>query len=247
MTTEETTTQELTDQNEQTDQVEGQTEEVTATTQEEQAYRVRVELAEADITTCDDAVAVAEGDVEGAKAALKLAEKRREDAVQYLRDVVRQRDHHAAEAEREKREPLLPFDGPRLVGADGAPVDTSWRDAGIDTLGLSAGVVDKLTAAGLVSVGLIADWTAEPDKFGHPRVLTDVPGIGDGKAAQIETALEQFWARRGALLPSEVCTARPATRSCRSSWLATSPRRAASGSAARRSDGHKDFQRGQGA
>lgn len=187
-------------------------------------WRARVLAAEAEVTAQDREVMVAEEAVEAAKATLKLAEKDREAAVQYLRDVICRRDREAVAAkvaaEREKREPLLPFETAKgeggagktvtltLVPPDGGesadandgqahvdqPADDSWRETPVDMLDIKPTVIEKLRAGGIKTIGDIADWTAKPGEFGHERRITDIKGIGVETAGKIDAALDEFWA-----------------------------------------------------
>lgn len=61
-----------------------------------------------------------------------------------------------------------------------------WREVSLDEL-FSGAVLKSLKKAGLQNVGDLADYTA-----GESR-LTDIAGIGEGKAQQIEDRMLQFW------------------------------------------------------
>ncbi len=61
-----------------------------------------------------------------------------------------------------------------------------WRDFSLDEL-FSGAVLKSLKKAGLQNVGDLADYTA-----GESR-LTDIAGIGEGKAQQIEDRMLAFW------------------------------------------------------
>lgn len=80
--------------------------------------------------------------------------------------------------------------------ATGGPQDETWREVKIgDAL---AGIrppklIDKLIDAQITTVG---ELQAYYDSKGGTARLNDLPGIGDGGAAKIETALESFWERR---------------------------------------------------
>lgn len=62
-----------------------------------------------------------------------------------------------------------------------------WRDVPLENL-FSGALLKSLKAGGLETVGALADYTASEKR------LTDLPGVGPGKAEQIEDRMEQFWA-----------------------------------------------------
>lgn len=61
-----------------------------------------------------------------------------------------------------------------------------WRDVQLDTL-FHGALLKSLKKAGLATVGALADFTASDKR------LTDLDGIGEGKAAQIEEVMLAFW------------------------------------------------------
>jgi hypothetical protein len=68
--------------------------------------------------------------------------------------------------------------------------DESWKIVDIAQLsrhGLSAGVIEKIKDAGLVTIGAMANWSSSG------KCLTDLPGIGEAKTTEIEDALDSFW------------------------------------------------------
>ena len=74
-----------------------------------------------------------------------------------------------------------------------------WREIAIDILethGLSAAIVSRLSEEGFHTIGALAHWTSGGNGE-LPQHLTDVPGIGEAKAEQIGAALELFWAAQG--------------------------------------------------
>ncbi len=101
----------------------------------------------------------------------------------------------------------LPLNGAVITAA---PDDESWRLVNVSELDLPGGVRKALFEAGLATLGKIADFTAADNR------LTDVKGIGAGKAEKIEAALEKYWAEnpRGEKSPAEkvVAAAGPALR-----------------------------------
>lgn len=72
-------------------------------------------------------------------------------------------------------------DAPGTLKAEGP-----WRDVLLDTL-FHGALLKSLNKAGLVTVGNLADFSASEQR------LTDLEGIGPGKAAQIEDRMLQFW------------------------------------------------------
>ena len=94
------------------------------------------------------------------------------------------------------------FDQPALadpVVSDPAPESEPWRDVPIADLGrfgLSPTIVAKLVDAGLGTIGSMADYTASEKR------LTDLPGIGPGKAEKIEEAMLGFWASQPTSTPT---------------------------------------------
>jgi hypothetical protein len=61
-----------------------------------------------------------------------------------------------------------------------------WRNVQLDTL-FDGGILKALKKAGLDTVGALSDFTASD------RRLTDIDGIGPGKAGNIEERLMKFW------------------------------------------------------
>lgn len=77
------------------------------------------------------------------------------------------------------------------VVSDPAPSPEPWRAVPTADLGrfdLSPKIVEKLTEAGLSTIGQLADWSASEKR------LTDIPGVGASTATKIEEALDRFWA-----------------------------------------------------
>lgn len=65
--------------------------------------------------------------------------------------------------------------------------DGPWRKYPIDDLQLAPSVAKALAKAGIKTVGDLADYTAADKR------LTDLDGIGPGKAATIENRMLDFW------------------------------------------------------
>lgn len=116
---------------------------------------------------------------EAASSAKKLLEAATEQLNWYIRK--KEREHE----EQGKQEAMPLFDKP-------APPPESWREtpiADLSAFGLSSAIVGKLTDQGVGTIGALADWT------NTGKLLTDLDGIGPGKAAQIEEALTAYWAK----------------------------------------------------
>lgn len=111
----------------------------------------------------------AEGHLESAKGTLKYAEKQWEQAVTDLCETI---DEKPAE--------------PTLF--DGAPDNEAWRVVTLAELQIEGAIAEKLTEAGLTTLGAIADHT------GADKKLIDVPGIGPASAEKIEAAMDAYWA-----------------------------------------------------
>lgn len=62
-----------------------------------------------------------------------------------------------------------------------------WRDFPISHLQLAEGITKSLTEAGIETVGAMADYSS------GGKALTDIKGIGPGKAEQIENRMTEFW------------------------------------------------------
>lgn len=88
---------------------------------------------------------------------------------------------------------LRQIGGPVLLDEHTASSDDSWKVIEVAELGrhgLSDGVITKLYDAGMSTLGAMANWSSSGKR------LTDLPGIGESKAAEIEDALESFWIAR---------------------------------------------------
>lgn len=98
--------------------------------------------------------------------------------------------------------PPAPVDGGQPVvgeAATDAPVgdastttpaeDNSWKEFPVAELDLPDGIVKSLHEADISDMGELAEYTAT-------KQLTDLAGIGPGKAAKIEEATMKFWAER---------------------------------------------------
>ncbi len=133
----------------------------------------------------------------------KSVKKELDLAVEDLRDM---------EGRLERGEYSLPFTG--LAGEGGAggigsgcsaplagqlelPIeDNAWKSVPLSELGLTGKLAESLAEAGLTTMGAIAEYT------GSEKRLTDIDGIGPGKAEKVEQACEAYWAKNRA--PSTV-------------------------------------------
>ena len=79
--------------------------------------------------------------------------------------------------------PFPPEDG-GLHGDDG-----EWRSVELEELGIVGTLAERLIDAGLTTLGAISDYTAADKR------LTDIKGIGDGKAEKIQAACADWWSR----------------------------------------------------
>ncbi len=87
-------------------------------------------------------------------------------------------------------------DAPDVIFTVTPDADDTWRAVPLASLSLPAGIVAKLAAVGIGTVGELADYQ-EPDKnTGWTKQLTDIAGIGKGAAEKIGAATEQFWSER---------------------------------------------------
>jgi hypothetical protein len=86
-----------------------------------------------------------------------------------------------------------------------SPDELAWRSTALSEIGLSGKLLESLEDAGLKTMGLLADYTAAG------KLLTDIAGIGKGKAEKIEQACEGFWASRSAVATDVATTATTTT------------------------------------
>lgn len=76
------------------------------------------------------------------------------------------------------------------------PLESLWRDYPLDrwtAFGLSEKQIEKLQAAGLSTVGELADYS-QPNGSGYCKKFTDIKGVGKALAEKIEEANLGFWA-----------------------------------------------------
>lgn len=86
------------------------------------------------------------------------------------------------------------IDQPDLFDQAAADEPDGWQDVPLSEAlaGVPASVIEALAEANLTTVGELADWIAAD---GGRHRLTDIKGIGEAKAEQIQQALEAFWVR----------------------------------------------------
>lgn len=104
----------------------------------------------------------------------KDAKKEYEAACQSLQRLIRQMG-----------EKLPLFDKPE------PPKEDAWRELAIDVLtnhGLTVAIAATLEKAGIATMGAMSDWSDSN------KMLTEIKGIGQGKAEQILAAPNLFWA-----------------------------------------------------
>lgn len=117
-----------------------------------------------------------EASVEEAKGCLKAAEKRRDELVCELLDVI-------------DGQGRLTFSGTATLApgdVTAAPAEEAWRSVSIDQIGLPEKLASSLIEAEIKTIGALADYTKEHE-------LTDLPGIGPAKAEKIQNAMEAYW------------------------------------------------------
>jgi hypothetical protein len=130
------------------------------------------------------------------QAEAKSVKKELDLAVEDLRDM---------EGRLERGEFSLPFTGLAGEGGAGAagsggsaplagqlelPIeDNAWKSVPLSELGLTGKLAESLTEAGLTTMGAIAEYT------GSEKRLTDIAGIGPGKAEKVEQACEAYWVK----------------------------------------------------
>lgn len=103
-------------------------------------------------------------------------------------------DDEENEDEEIEEEPA-PGGGPSASGGAASGGEEAWRVVKLAAISLAPAIVDKLAAAGIDTVGALSDYL-KPNNSGFCKQLTDIAGVGEKKAEQIEAALDQFWVDR---------------------------------------------------
>lgn len=83
--------------------------------------------------------------------------------------------------------PSLPFGDSESSADAKATSDESWRQTELSDLGITGKLAESLQEAGLSTLGAIADWSEAG------KLLTDIAGIGPGKAEKIDEACAEYW------------------------------------------------------
>ena len=123
------------------------------------------------IRSAEKEVSKWEGKLGELKESVKLAQCNLREAVRDLREEI---------ADGTGR---LPFEEGDQAGGTGE----AWRDVSVDELNLAGRLAAALVAAGLGTLGGLADYTAAEKR------LTDIKGIGQAAAEKIEKKLDQWW------------------------------------------------------
>lgn len=84
---------------------------------------------------------------------------------------------------------------PAPAGGPSGSGEEAWRVVKLAAISLAPAIVDKLAAAGIDTVGALSDYL-KPNNSGFCKRLTDIAGVGEKKAEQIEAALDQWWVSR---------------------------------------------------
>lgn len=134
------------------------------------------------IFEAENAVAAAHEEYDQKAKAAKGAKQRLEDRIEDLRRTIREASRGPG--------PLFK----RVAEAAPAPGGDGedWRLTPLSSLGIRPGVVEALIEAGIGTLGDLADFTAAGES------LESIKGLGPAKVAEIEDAVERFWASRAA-------------------------------------------------
>lgn len=81
------------------------------------------------------------------------------------------------------------------TGAGPGDDDDGWREVPLAELDLAKNILEKLSDAGIETIGDLHDH-GEPSQSGWVKRLNDVKGLGEKAVEKIEAALDDFWARR---------------------------------------------------
>ncbi len=128
----------------------------------------------------------------GAKGALAVAKRAVDEAKVELRKLIRERNE-------QRGQPTMRslFEGPSTPVEPEPPADGEWRELSIRKLGevgLPGTVIDKISAAGIDTLGQLSDFTT-PNGNGWAKQYQDIPGVGDKAATAIEDAWMAFWVK----------------------------------------------------
>lgn len=144
--------------------------------------------------------------IDAARRELREARMRFVTAQAELKSQKKSWEGAAEDLERILEEELDPKPNLFTPSANGTPAGEEWRETLIAVLALPPAIVDSLASAGIDTIGKLADYT-KPNDSGYCKKLTDIDGIGPGKAEKIEQSLEEFWATRKAAAETEATEA----------------------------------------
>lgn len=116
------------------------------------------------------------------EAAVAVAKAEKSSATKVVREIMDELSEAVDDAPNPERYPLLD----KVEPGDSEPSSDDWRDVLLETLEIPPKTVELLNDADLMTVG---DLASHCEKY----ALTDIKGIGDGKAKPIEDALAKFW------------------------------------------------------
>ncbi len=146
-----------------------------------------------DIAEAERTVAELDRRIEGIKADLKDAKDEHDGAVSNLRRLVRSAGKSMPLFNKTKPAASETNSASGETKAADSPIeDESWRTVPLSTLDIPPGTLKLLEenqGCPITTVGELAEWT-------KTRPLSDIKGIGSGKATKIEDALENFWGDR---------------------------------------------------
>lgn len=159
------------------------------------------------IAEAEEEVAEAEREYEASKKTASAKKKQWETAVAQLQRVIRSENEQLPLFDRGVKKSstipvaAVPAPEPPPVKPAKPAEDESWKQVLISALStpdgapLPQGIRDALAEVEILTMGDLSDWTA-PKPKGKGKRLTDIPGIGEGKAARIEEAALHFWGQR---------------------------------------------------
>ena len=139
----------------------------------------------ADIQEAEREVAKRARNIETIKMDLKEAKEEYAGAVDSLRSLVRA-------TKGDQNRPLLQAAKPKEEEEKPATIeDESWKQVKLDTLEIPPGtlkLMEENPGFPILTIGDLTAWTA------MGKQLSDIKGVGPGKATKIEDAMETYWA-----------------------------------------------------
>jgi DNA-directed RNA polymerase alpha subunit len=121
------------------------------------------------IRAAESVVAAKEMMLEEASRAKKLAQAAFDDAVASLRATIRAQSQVLPLFEQEPE---------------------AWRSVALAELTTNGRVLNALSGAKLFTLGELTDWQNDTD-----RLLTDIKGIGEKAAEELQQAIDEYWAK----------------------------------------------------